>query len=169
MSHEFESDWPVPDEIMLELGRLSTLWGSLESGMLVAISKLAGYDDTLDRRAITLTAHASTQQRIDMISTLCEQLMGDFKHLETYPQVVEKLRAAQRARNLFAHNSVTLDAESNRLLVGTVSARGKLKTNVREVNKEEIVEASRAVQRASRSLMSLILGKELDDERGQES
>jgi hypothetical protein len=41
---EFSPNWTVPDDYLLELGRMVSVWGALESTTALAIAKLAGYD-----------------------------------------------------------------------------------------------------------------------------
>jgi hypothetical protein len=44
----------LPNEYLLELGRMVSVWGSLESTTALAISKLAGYDSPTDIRALAM-------------------------------------------------------------------------------------------------------------------
>lgn len=71
-----------------------SVWGSLEAYMNVAISKLAGYEVIMDRRALIMVAHSTFQQRVDIVSTLCEQLVPQFPRLGGYKSVVSKIRAS---------------------------------------------------------------------------
>jgi hypothetical protein len=49
-------------------------------------SKLAGYEETIDWRAAVLTAHSSFMQRVDILSTLCDELQKQFPHLSSYKE-----------------------------------------------------------------------------------
>ena len=137
---------------------MTILWGSLESTCVVALGKLAGYSDTLDVRIIILTAHANFQQRVDAISALCENLAPDFPGLADYEQVVKQLKAAQRTRNKFAHNPITLNEETGDINITYATARGSLKLHLEPVYLNDIKEASAKIHEAICSLHSLISG-----------
>jgi hypothetical protein len=67
----FNPNWPLPDDYLLELGRMVSVWGSLESTTALAIARLAGYDSPTDPRALTMVAHSNFQQRVDMALSTC--------------------------------------------------------------------------------------------------
>ena len=73
----FNPNWPLPDDYLLELGRMVSVWGSLESTTALAIARLAGYDSPTDPRALTMVAHSNFQQRVDIVSALCGQLVEE--------------------------------------------------------------------------------------------
>lgn len=93
---EFKNDWPIPNEFMLELGRMSSAWGSLESNVNIAIGKLAGYSEIYDYRSAILLAHANFKQRIEMLETLFEQSSKDNEELENYEPVIKAIKSAQK-------------------------------------------------------------------------
>lgn len=159
--HKFQKDWPAPDTHLLELGRMTSLWGTLESTINVAISRLAGYPTILDFRALTLIAHSNFQQRIHIVSTLCEQLTPEYKHLASYKTVIEKIESAQKARNKYAHNAIVTDIETGKVMVSYASARGTLKTSVEVVHLNDIKEAIAKIHEASCALHSLVTGQQL--------
>jgi len=67
-------NWPLPNEYLIELGRLSQLWATLESSLLIYIAKLAGYNNLDDLRPHILLTHTSFQQRVEILSSLCDLL-----------------------------------------------------------------------------------------------
>ncbi|MFW5439691.1 MAG: hypothetical protein ACKE5M_03285 [Methylophilaceae bacterium] len=109
--HQFEPNWPAPDEYLLELGRMTTVWGTLEVGLDLAITQLAGYELT-DERALILLAHTNFQQRIHMLGSLCDNLLPEAAHLVNYKNVLSKIEAAQKSRNKYAHNSIVTDDDT---------------------------------------------------------
>lgn len=157
----FKNNWPAPDAHLLELGRMTSLWGTLESAVNVAISKLAGYQTPLDYRALILVAHSNFQQRIHIISALCEQLAPEYQHLTPYKATIEKIEAAQKARNKYAHNAIVTDEETGKVMVSYASARGTLKTSVEVVHLNDIKEAAAKIHEASCALHSLVTGRQL--------
>ncbi|WP_218569893.1 hypothetical protein [Pseudomonas sp. Hp2] len=136
---------------------MTVLWGSLESACVVAFGKLSGYEQTLDIRAVIITAHLNFQQRIDAIATLCEHLAPDYPTLSDYEVVIKQLKAAQKARNKFAHNPISVD-ESGQVGIAYATARGTLKLNMETIHLADIKEACSKIHKALCSLHSLITG-----------
>ena len=155
---EFNPNWPVPDEYLLELGRMVCVWGSLESMSAVAISKLAGYDSPTDPRALTMVAHSNFQQRVDVIGALCGQLVEQFPQLKDYESVIKKIKAAQGGRNKYAHNALSQD-EQGEVSIAFMSARGTLKTTVEPVRVAEIREVTAKIHEALCALEGLIVNR----------
>lgn len=159
MIPELPDGWPAPNAFLTELGRMTCLWGSLEAAVNISISKLAGYETILDYRALIMLAHATFQQRIDMIASLCEQLSPDYPHLSGYRATISEVKRAQKLRNKFAHNGVAYTPEDSRVTISTASARGSLKTHVEDVTLDQIREASVAVHKALCALQELVTNK----------
>ncbi|NOT65887.1 MAG: hypothetical protein HOP06_07675 [Methylotenera sp.] len=159
--HQFKSNWPIPDMFMLELGRMTTLWGSLESTITLNIGVLAGYEKMFDSRALILLAHSNFQQRLHMLGSLCEFLLVDYPQLASYESVVKKIEAAQKARNKYAHNSVVFNEETGKMNTSSFSSRGKLKLNTEDVELCHIQEASSKIHEAMCALHALVTTKEM--------
>ncbi len=140
---------------------MTSIWGSLETSVDLAISLLAGYDKPLDERALILLAHSNFQQRIHMISSLCEFLSPDYPHLVNYSHVIKKIEAAQKSRNKYAHNAITIDEETNEVITNSYSSRGSLKLNTEVVKIEYIQEATAKIHIAMCSLHTLITQKDM--------
>jgi len=153
---ELPQDWPLPTEYLVELGRVFALWGSLESSMNLAISKLAGFSETLDWRALVLTAHSNFQQRVDVVATLCSELQHEYPHLKDYEAVITAIRKVQKKRNIFAHNSLFLNEDSGRVETASMTARGALKTDVRPVHVHELKELNAQIHQTLLDLHHLI-------------
>jgi hypothetical protein len=155
------SGWPLPDECLIELGRVAALWARLESFLNICIGKLAGFNDLNDPKPFILVNHASVPQKIDMLSTICEQLAPEFRHLQDYAAVVSQMRAAQRSRNLFLHNGLSLDTKNGELKLAEGSARGTLKTRVASIRIADIRRASVDIHLANLALYKLVLRREV--------
>ncbi|MCK1791176.1 hypothetical protein [Pseudomonas violetae] len=156
---DFKSNWPINDEHLLELGRLMTMWIALENQVMVSISKLMGYDDILDRRPTILLAHANFKQRVDALHTLCEQLVKQFPSLANYENVISKIKAAQKGRNKYAHNGLTLNPESGHFEIHRLSAQGTLKVTSEIVHVNDIREVTAKTHEAACLLYTLITSK----------
>ncbi|UVO51547.1 hypothetical protein M0208_13930 [Sphingomonas sp. SUN019] len=153
------SDWPADDDILIELGRLMTIWGGLESGLNVAIGKLAGFDAVADVRPMILIAHGSFPQRVDNLSSLCHQLQDQFDNLRVYQEVVSALRAVQAQRNKYAHNMVVKDPLNSIHVMSRFSARNKILYDVETVSARDIRKVTFQVHAVSLKLHALVTGK----------
>jgi hypothetical protein len=156
---EFNANWPVRDDYLLELGRMVCVWGSLESYMVIAINKLAGYQAAMDLRGAIMMAHCNFQQRVDIVETLCEQFSGSYPNLQNYKKVIKQIRAAQQGRNKYAHNALS-PQEDGSTMISFLSARGTLKTTVEVVRINGIKEVTAKIHEALCGLHSLITAAE---------
>ena len=158
--YDFPNNWPAPNEYLIEMGRIMSLWGCLESNINLAISKLAGYEATMDWRAAVLTAHSNFNQRVDILATLCDELQKEFEHLSKYKPVIDKIRKVQAQRNKYAHNSIFLNEESQKVETASMTARGKLKTKIEQVSIDDLRQVSADIHMAMLALHKLITQKE---------
>lgn len=153
-------DWPIPDKYLVEIGRVSVLWGTLEGFLNICIGKLAGFSNG-DPKPFILVSHSSFPQRLDMLGALCEHLLPDYPGLADYKAVIGLLRDAQKERNKFAHHSLGPDGAGG-VSMAVGSARGSLKTDVKKVTVADIRRSVVAVDKASRALCKLVLGQQID-------
>jgi hypothetical protein len=65
------NNWPLPNNILVEIGRVSALWNVLETLLTLCIGKLSGYD-IKDPRSFILIVHSSFPQKLDILSSLCD-------------------------------------------------------------------------------------------------
>lgn len=108
MNIEFPENFPAPDEHLLELGRITALWGSLEKSVNTAINYLSGIQPEARWRVSVLTAHSNFKQRVDIIETLCNELQGTYPNLSMYPETIKLIIKAQGMRNNYLHNGFVL-------------------------------------------------------------
>ncbi|NWO07248.1 MAG: hypothetical protein HLX50_16625 [Alteromonadaceae bacterium] len=156
-----KDNWPLPNEFLIELGRISGLWGVLESTVNLCINKLAGYQDVYDYRAAIMLAHANFKQRADILETLLEQTSYEHHVLKGYEGVMKLISRAQKGRNKYMHNIMGFDAETGKVGLSSMSARGKLKTNVEVVPLQQLKEVSAAIHEATCALHSLVTQNEM--------
>ena len=150
-------NWPIPDNYLIEVGRMSALWSSLEGQLNVGIGKLAGFDDVADPTPFILLVHSSFPQRLDVLGALCEQLAPHAPGLAQYKETISQLRAAQQLRNRYVHNG--MHYEEGTCYISEGSARGKVKVSVSPVTIAELREVSEAIHLAMLALHQLITGK----------
>ena len=154
--HKFPANWPAPENYLVELGRMTALWGLLESTCVLALGKLAGYSEILDIRIVILTAHSNFQQRVVAISAMCEHLLPIRPQLQNYELIIKLLKAAQKTRNKYTHNGISTNDEIGEVVLSYATARGSLKLNTEVVHLADIKEACSKIHEAQCSLYSLI-------------
>ncbi len=155
----FPENFPAPDEYLTELGRVTALWGILEQSVNLNINYLSGLEPRDHWRVAVLTAHSNFNQRVDIIDTLCSELQKQFPNLSSYSETTKIIRSAQKQRNQFLHNGIAINEETGKVQTSSLSARGSLKTQTRDVTIEELKELSGKIHLAMLSLHGLITGK----------
>lgn len=153
--------WPLPEDHLVELGRVAALWATLESFLNICIGKLAGFDELNHLMPFILVNHSSFPQRLDMLGALCEQLAGQFPNLLGHGEVIGKLRAAQSLRNRFMHHGMSFDPETGDVRMAIGTARGAIKTSVQRVDLADIRRAAMEIHLAQLELYKLVLRREL--------
>ncbi len=156
------SNWPLPDNYLIEIGRITAQWASLESFLNLCIGKLAGFDEIFDPKPFILVNHSSIPQKLDILSSLCELLESKFPNLQGYQETISKLKAAQKQRNIFLHNGMSLNPETGRIEMSRGASRGKLKTSIKPINIADIRRAVMAIDEAQISLYNLVLKANLE-------
>jgi hypothetical protein len=151
-------DWPLPNEYLIELGRVGALWAALEFQLNITIGKLAGFD-IYDPTGFILITHSSFPQRLDAFAALCDQMVTDQPNLGNFAEVVQQLKSAQRSRNTYMHNTMHYDPASCEVRMSKGTARGKVKVDVERVTVADIRRAAIAVHDAQRALLKLLGGK----------
>jgi hypothetical protein len=157
-SLDFDEAQYLPDEWLVELGRITQAWANFEQLLNLMLGKLAGFDGAFGTIPSILITHSSFPQRLDMFAALCEARLPEHSNLATYKEVLALARRAQARRNKFMHNQIGVaDCEPGFGKIGIVSARGKLKQNLEEISLSELKEASQMIVDAGRSMFLLVL------------
>jgi hypothetical protein len=153
--------WPLPDTYLIELGRITALWGVLESLLNVCLGKLAGFNDLTDPTPFILLTHSSFPQRLDMLGSLCGCLSRDHPNLGDYQRVISSLKTAQKVRNKYTHHGMDHDEKTGEVTMATGSARGSLKVSTEPVTLADVRRASMAIHQATADLYKLVFKREV--------
>lgn len=146
----------LPDEWLIELGKIVKAWATFERMFDLMLQKLAGYNDPIDPTFTILTIHSSFPQRLDMFGALCANHVATYPHLKNYKGVISKVKEAQGMRNKFMHQQIGPHAEKG-MVISTMSARGQLKMELQPVKLSEITETHRQIFLAGRAVYQLVL------------
>ena len=149
----------LPYEWLIELGRLSAEWAAFEQWLNLMIQKVAGFNDPFDGTFSILVIHSSFPQRLDMLASLCERNLAEFPNLNGYKDVIALFREAQKLRNRYTHNVIGMNKTANGLVanIATISARGKLKSELQQIKLEDVTEARNKMKSAVNASYRLIL------------
>jgi hypothetical protein len=153
--------WPLTDDYLVELGRITSLWGSLDSFLMMCLEKLAGFNEFNDAIPFILLAHTNFPQRLDMLGALCERLAPVHPTLSGYQQVISSIKTAQKLRNKFIHNGMTRDEASGDVRLAAGSARGTLKVSTETVKLADLRKGSMAIHQATLDLYALVLERRM--------
>ena len=146
----------LPDDWLIELGKVVKAWITFEKLFDLMLQKLAGYNDPFDPTFTILTAHSSFPQRLDMFKSLCDRHKDANPHLAEYKKIASAISEAQRLRNFFMHNLIGLESDGT-VRVSTISARGQLKMDIRPIELQEITDTHGLIMDAGRQVYRLVL------------
>jgi hypothetical protein len=153
--------WPLPDEYLIEVGRIAANWGLLEAFLNMCLRKLAGFNEQDDPTPLILIVHTSFPQRLDMLGALCEVLLPQHSTLSDYQKVVASLKTAQKLRNRYMHDAMGKDEASGKVNIGSASARGTLKFSNADVKLVDLRRVSMAIHQALLDLYKLVLQRDI--------
>jgi hypothetical protein len=146
----------LPEPYLIALGRVTYIWGLLESIVELAIAKFMGIEMGDPKSAVMIT-HLSWPQRMDMLESLANLYMDEYAHLQRFPQVKGLLKKAQEGRNKLLHNKLV--HQEGRVLMITLSSRGKLKHSVVTISTNDIESVFLDIGNASTELLKIVLNK----------
>lgn len=159
MKYGFPENFPAPDDYLLELGRITALWGSLEFSVNNAINYLSGIESQNHWRVAVLTAHSNFRQKVNMVQTLCHELQETFPNLSMYPETIKLIESAQKKRNHYFHNGLFLNNETKKVQTASMQAHGVLRMKIQNVSVSELKDISLEIHLALLSFHELITQK----------
>ncbi|TNE61560.1 MAG: hypothetical protein EP335_15480 [Alphaproteobacteria bacterium] len=150
--------WPLPTEVLAEIGRVTAAWNVLESQLVLFLGKLAGFDQLFDPKPVILFNHTSFPQKLDMLGALCEDLMESYPRLQGYKATIALIKEAQSERNKIVHNMIASSRDKGGYHLLKASARGKLKTEIEPITVHDIRNIALKIDAAATNLYKLVLG-----------
>lgn len=145
----------LPNEYLIEIGRVTVRWAFLESILDLCLIKLAGLN-VQHSTSLVIFNHMTFPLKIDVLGALITERKPFYKFLEAYASDVEPLlKKAQEKRNTFIHSKWGLTSNGE-VHISRIQARGALKTSVRPIALEEIEAASSLIYDAAEALHDLV-------------
>jgi hypothetical protein len=146
----------LPEPYLIALGRVTYLWGGLESIVELAIAKFLGAT-IHDIKAAIVVAHMSWPQRMDVLESMIHLYEEEYPHLKAFPDVKTKLKKAQDGRNMLLHSKLVMDGD--RVMIMRFSSRGKVKISNDELRISDIDSVFSDIGNASMELLKLVVNK----------
>ena len=158
---DFNESEFLPQEWLIELGKITQSWVNFEMLLNLLLGKLAGFDQPFETIPSILITHSSFPQRLDMFAALCESKLPDYPKLANYREVLILARTAQSSRNKFTHNQIGVaGCAPGHGQVGKVSARGKLKQELEAISLDDLRKTTNLIVEAGRAMCVLVLASE---------
>jgi len=153
-------DWPIPQSLMVEIGRIASLWTVLESLVNFSLGRLSDVDP-LEPRQLILFEHLSFPQKLDILGALASAEENSKIDPQELSQALHLVKRAQSERNRFLHNSVILDEENGQYFIMQMSARRRVKITTDPVSVESLRATVCVIDEAMRALTKAIYGDEV--------
>jgi hypothetical protein len=106
------TDGKLPDEMLVELGRIVALWTAVNELLDAALERLAGMDQYMEARSGRGFRRAPFIQRLQVFSDYCGQLALEFPYLRAYRVVMEKLKAAHALHKRYVQSRILFNPET---------------------------------------------------------
>jgi len=152
----------LPDEYLLELGKIVYTWSILENVLDMSLCRLSRID-YYDARSAILFTHMPFPMKTNILSSLCENLLPTNPFLAGYKRVLTSLNAAATARNTAMHASWGVDENTGEVKRAHVAARGKLVTKIYPVSLKDLAATRVAMEKAGHELLEMLLVRDADD------
>ena len=148
----------LPAEYLTEIGRVTVRWNLLESYLNFTLIKFLGKDFTEPRSHIVFT-HMAVPQKLDALSALVNEIVESHPKTSAplnaaYRRAAPLLKEAQRLRNDITHAKWSVGDDGS-VKANKVSARGKLKFELRTMSIDEVIAASNAIYDAAEALYEM--------------
>ncbi len=152
-SNNFEQH-QVPPDYLIQIGRVSVFWSTLESIFDLSLMKLAGMSIG-DPRAWSIFAHMTFPLKLDIFGSLVTELQPKYPNLKELPSVIAKIKIAQQGRNMIVHAKWGID-EQGRVVISRITARGTIKTSVRAIPLSEVSDIVVHIEAAMKGLYEFV-------------
>ena len=147
--------YDIPDEYLVEIGRVTVRWSLLESVLDLCLIKLAG-KDILEKRSQIIFNHMAFPMKLDVMGAFVSTLLPGYPALSGFPAIQRLLKKAQEHRNSVIHGRWGFDETTREVTISRLSARGKLKFSITPVSIAEISAMTDLIVKASHDLHSLV-------------
>jgi hypothetical protein len=143
----------VPEPYLTTIGKVTVVWGVLESVVDLSIWRLAGFKQT-DHRSAIVTAHMTWPLKMDVIEALAVAVTPDHPQFGAFGSVRPLLKKAQEGRNRIAHGQ--WGYVDGKVIKARATARGRLRAQIIPITLDEIEAIVADIALAGRALLKLV-------------
>jgi hypothetical protein len=147
-------DVELPDEYLLELGRIVVGWNRLESLLLHTLVSALIEDSSTYNRALAVFTHMAFPQKLDALSAMLRTIEPEFYDLY-HDEVQGMLKQAQESRNTALHQ-FWYNSQDGDVKRANVKARGKLQVTHQPVSPDDLKKVVRSLEEAHDVLLATI-------------
>jgi len=153
MSDEGREQDRIPAEYLIEIGRVTVEWATLESALDLGLIKLAGMS-LEDSRALSIFAHMSFPLKLDVFGSLVTELQPKYPNLKDLQTIVRQLKKAQDGRNAIIH--AKWGFENGQVQIARMTARGHIKTSIRPIPLDEIQGITKQINETTKAVFRFV-------------
>jgi len=159
----------MPDEYLIEIGRIAVRWGHLESLLVTVLCTALSDNDPFasDGRPRAAFTHMAWPQKMDALSSMLKISRPDLAQ-EYLEKVQPSLKDVAAKRNAALHQQ--WDADKSGVTRTNVKARGTLEITSSEVPISELKQIVKALRNAQKLLIYCVLAPLMEKylpQRGQ--
>lgn len=144
----------IPDEYLIEIGKVTVQWSVLETVFDLCSIKLAGMD-VMEPRGTAIFAHMTFPLKLDVFVAMVDSLQSGYPRLQNYKAVVAAVREAQTIRNKIVHSKWLF--RDGIVYLSRITARGAVKTSTDPITVDELRKAAIQIESAARDLLKLVI------------
>jgi hypothetical protein len=149
MFNPIEDDFGIPDEYLLELGKIIVSFGKLESLLNETLAWAMIDDIAAYPRALAAFAHMNFTMRMDALEAMLFLIEKEFAELYR-DKVYQHLKDAQAGRNSAVHQ--LWSTSQGEITRSDVKAKRKLKLTTTSVSLQDLKDVLQTVENAYSSL-----------------
>ncbi len=151
------SGWPLPDEYLAEIGRITLLWARLEKLLATAVANLAGFGNLADPRIYIVFTRPDFQHNLGLLQELCDHLAPRNPRMQDYPQVIALLAAAALSRARYTGGGLATNPGDGRVELDVARAGDRFNLTTVPVAVTDLQQVAVEIDAAQHALYKLVM------------
>lgn len=151
------SGWPLPDEYLAEVGRITLLWARLEKLLETAVANLAGFNNLSDPRVYIVFTHPGFSQNLALLKELCKHLAPSNPGMRDYQLVIDQLTAAEVSRDRFTSGALGTNQGDGRVEMTVAAESNRFDMITVDVSIADLQQVAVAIDAAQHALYKLVM------------
>ena len=157
--------WPLPNDYLVEVGRIALLWARLEKFVSNAVANFVGFENLADPKAYIVFTSPSFERNLELLEKLCALLSPTTPNLVGYETVLRDLRAAREAANLYIKGGMTPNPGDGSVEIDFSDPLDPSAATVKTVTIADLRDAIMCIDEAQHALYKLVIAIERPDRR----